>query len=150
AVLDIMKSGQVVASIERGSFDGYRHLSYSFTRDGRMVISGGSGFLTAYNLDGKVAGQFVGHESDIWAMSPSRDGRYVVSGSADQTVRLWNLRTREAIVTLFRGSDGEWVIYTPQGYYAASAGGSKYVTWQVNKGPEHAACAVSGEQLYRR
>ena len=38
----------------------------------------------------------------------------------DQTLRLWNLKTRELLVTLFRGADGEWVMWTPQGYYAAS------------------------------
>jgi Caspase domain len=62
-------------------------------------------------------------------------------------VRLWNLKTRELIVTLFRGSDGEWVMWTPQGYYTGSPGADRIVGWQINKGPESAAEYVGAEQL---
>ena len=37
------------------------HRSYSFTPDGKAIVSGGdSGSLTAYGLDGKKIGDFVG------------------------------------------------------------------------------------------
>ena len=49
-------------------------------------------------------------------------------------MRLWNLKTRELIVTLFHGIDGEWVMWTPQGYYMGSPGADKIVGWQINKG----------------
>jgi len=62
-------------------------------------------------------------------------------------VRLWNLKTRELIVTFFYGSDGEWVMWTPQGYYTGSAKGGEMVGWQVNHGPEHEADYVRGQQL---
>jgi hypothetical protein len=75
------------------------------------------------------------------------DGRYLVSGSADQTVRLWNLQTHELIVTIFRGENGEWVIWTPQGYYMGSPGADKIIGWQINKGPNKAADYVTAEQL---
>jgi WD40 repeat protein len=151
AILDVMRGGKLVTSIERSSTDGYSHHAYTLTPDGGAIISGGgNGVLIAYDKAGKKLGNYVGHESDIWAVAVSPDGRLLVSGSADQTVRLWNVKTFEPIVTLFRGSDGEWVIYTPQGYFQASENGSKLVTWQVNKGPEHAACAISGEGLYKR
>jgi len=114
AILDVKKDGKVVASIERGSTDGYAHRAYTFTPEGQTIISGGSnGFLSAYDLKGQHLGGFVGHEGKVWAVTPSPDGRYFVSGSDDQTVRLWNLKTRELIVTLFNGTDGEWVLWTP-------------------------------------
>jgi WD40 repeat protein len=151
AILDVKQSGTVHASIERGSRDGYRHRAYSFTPDGRTIISGGSnGVLAAYDLNGEKLGEFVGHEGDVIAVAPSPDGRYLISGANDQTVRLWNLKTREPLVTLFEGSDGEWAMWTPQGFYDASPGGAKLIAWQVNQGPDHEACAVSGEQLYKR
>jgi WD40 repeat protein len=116
--------------------------------DGKIVIVGGNlGVLTAYGPDGKKLGDFVGHESTVWAVAASPDSRYLVSGSADQTVRLWNLQTRELIVTIFRGEDGEWVIWTPQGYYTGSPGADKIVGWQINRGPDKAADYVSAEQL---
>ncbi len=148
AILDISKDGRAVASIERGSTDGYDHRSFSFTPDGETVISGGAnGKLTAYDRAGNELGEFVGHEGDVWAVAPSPDGRFLVSGAADHTVRLWNLKTRELLVTLFRGVDGEWVVWTPQGYYTGSPGADKIVGWQINRGAENAADYVTAEQL---
>jgi WD40 repeat protein len=147
AFLDIKQGDKVIASMERDSTNGYRHLAYSFTPDGQTIISGGAGVLTAYDLKGYRLGDFVGHESDIWAVTPSPDGKFLVSGSADQTVRLWNLKTRELIVTLFNGTDGEWVMWTPQGYYTGSPGADKIVGWQINKGSDQVPDYVGADQL---
>lgn len=38
------------------------------------------------------------------------------------------------LATLFVATDGEWVCWTPQGYYAASAGGERYIGWHINRG----------------
>jgi WD40 repeat protein len=148
AFLDIQKDGKTVASIQRDPTSGYGHWSYSFTPDGQTIISGdANGTIQAYDLTGKKIGDFIGHQSVIWALAPSADGRYLISGAGDQTVRLWNLQTRELIVTLFRGVDGEWVTWTPQGYYMGSPGADTIVGWQMNKGPESAADYVGADQL---
>jgi WD40 repeat protein len=148
ALLDMSRDGQTQVSIERGPTDGYQHRSYTFTPDGAAIVSGGgNGNLTAYDLKGKVRRKFIGHEGDVWAVTPSPDGRMLVSGSADQTVRLWNLETGELIVTLFHGSDGEWVMWTPQGYYTGSPGSDKLVGWQINRGLDKTADFVGAEQL---
>lgn len=34
---------------------------------------------------------FAGHEADVLSLAPSPDGRWLLSGSADQTARLWSL-----------------------------------------------------------
>jgi WD40 repeat protein len=135
-------------SIKLDPVTAQRLKSVSFSPAGKTVIAGGDlGVLTAYGLDGQKLGAFVGHESTVWAAAASPDGRYLVSGSADQTVRLWNLQTRELIVTIFRGEDGEWVTWTPQGYYAGSPGADKMVGWQINRGADKAADYVTAEQL---
>ncbi len=122
--------------------------SYSFTPDGETVISGGSnGWLSAYDRAGNKRGDFVGHEGDVWAVAASPDGRYLVSGADDQTARLWNLKTRELLVTLFRGRDGEWVMWTPEGFYTGSPGADKIVGWQINQGPDKEARYVTAGQL---
>jgi WD40 repeat protein len=139
-------------SIHREPADGYRHLSFTFTPDGETVVSGGrNGRLLAYSLNlarrGAKTGEFEGHEDDIWAVAASPDRRFLLSGSSDQTVRLWNLQTRELIVTLFRGRDGEWAMWTPQGYYAGSPGADRMIGWQINKGPDAPADYVTAEQF---
>ncbi|MFZ1109266.1 MAG: caspase family protein [Rhodomicrobium sp.] len=149
AILEVLKDGKPTGvSIERGSTDGYGHWAYSFTPDGKTIVSGGvGGFLTAYGLDGKKIGDFAGHESEVWAVAASPDGRILVSGSADQTVRLWNLKTRELLLTIFRGEDGEWVAWTPEGFYTGSEGAAKLVGWQINQGPDKAAKYITAGQL---
>ncbi len=148
AILNISKDGHAVASIARDGTNGWGHRSYSFTPDGETVISGGvNGFLTAYDRAGNKLGDFVGHEGDVMAVAPSPDGRFLVSGAADQTVRLWNLKTRELLVTLFRGADGEWVMWTPEGFYTGSPGADNIVGWQINRGPEKEARYITAGQL---
>ncbi len=148
AVLEIRDGDKVQASIERGTSDGYGHWAFGFSPDGKTIISGGAnGWISDYTLNGEKLGGFVGHESVVWAITPSPDGRYLVSGSDDQTIRLWNLKTHKLIVTLFRGADGEWVMWTPEGYYAASGPGSDLIGWQINHGPENAAEYVTAAQL---
>jgi WD40 repeat protein len=148
AILDIREGDRVAASIERNVTNGSDHRSYTFTPDGLTVISGGSfGVITAYDRSGKTLGDFIGHEGDVWAVSVSPDGRYLVSGAADQTVRLWNVKTRELLVTLYSGADGEWVMWTPQGYYTSSPAGAALIGWQINHGVAREATYVAAAQL---
>ena len=147
-LLDVVQDGKVVATIKRGEKEGYAHNTYSLTPDGKAVISGGGhGFLTAYDLKGRKLGEFVGHTSDVWAVAVSPDGRWLISGSDDQTLRLWNMQSFENVVSLFHGRDGEWVLWTPQGYYAASPSGDAHVGWHVNEGEGTLARFVSAAQL---
>ena len=153
ATLDIVRDGILQASITRGDSDGYRHRSYGFTPDGRTVISGGMhGWLTAYRRDGRKIGAFFGHQGEILDTAVSRNGEYLVSGSTDQTVRLWDvkipwdLKRREPLVTLFYGTD-EWVMWTPEGFYTGSKKGPERVGWQINHGFDKAADYVTAEQV---
>jgi WD40 repeat protein len=150
SALDISKGGQTIASINRDPKSGFGHLTYSFSPDGANIISGGSsGVISAYGLDGAMLGNYVGHQGDVWSISPSPDGKLLVSGGYDQTVRLWNLKTRELLATLFNGSDDQWVMWVPQGFFTASGPGAELVGWQINNGPEHEADYVTGAQLRR-
>jgi hypothetical protein len=151
AVLDIKEGDRTAASIARGAADGYVHWAFTFTPDGQTAISGGGGgHLVAYDRQGNPLGEFVGHEGDVWAVAVSPDGRLLLSGGSDQTVRLWNVATREPIATLFQATDSDWAIYLPQGYFAASGNAARLITWQVNKGHGRAPCVLSGEGLNKR
>jgi glucose repression regulatory protein TUP1 len=36
---------------------------------------------------------FEGHQRDIYSLDFSRDGRLIISGSGDKTVRIWDMET---------------------------------------------------------
>ena len=148
ATLDIVQDGQIRASITRTNTDGYGHSSYGFSPDGETTFSGAAdGVLTAFRRDGAKVGEFIGHNDEVWSLAVSPDGRYLVSGAADQTVRLWDVKSRELLVSLFYGSDGEWVMWTPEGFFTRSQKGGDRVGWQINHGPDKAADYVTGEQV---
>jgi WD40 repeat protein len=148
AILEIIKDGAIVANIQRDSTTGHTHHAYTLTPDGLRVVSGGGGgYLAAYDLTGKFIGEYVGHEGDVWAVVASADGRLLFSGSDDDTLKIWNLKTRELLATLFYSRDGEWAMWTEAGYYTGSPGAGRIVGWQVNNGHDREADYVTGAQV---
>lgn len=111
---------------------------YTFTNDSKVVV-GSSFSLKLYRSDCTFVREFVGHTGTVWAVSVSRDGRILASASGDQTIKLWNIATGQLLATLFVTTDNEWICWTPKGFYAASAGGEKYIGWHVNQGMDKAA-----------
>jgi WD40 repeat protein len=89
ATLDIKKDGYSVASITKDLTNGYRHNCYGFYND-RVVSGGMHGRLKVYDLTGREVGDLVGHTGEIWSVA--LDGDRLVSGSDDQTIRIWNLK----------------------------------------------------------
>jgi len=123
----------------------------TFPPGGDGVVAGSAFYLLRFSDSGgsfREIADYVGHEADINAVSISREAQRLVSGSMDQTARLWNYETGDLLASLFLASDGEWVCWTPSGYFAASADAGKYIGWHFNRGLDRMADFISGEQLY--
>lgn len=101
---------------------------------GRRALLGTN--LRIYLFDVDAARQlrwFVGHTDTVHALAPSPDFRYLLSGSIDETLRIWHIERGELLLSLFVAGD-EWIAWTPQAYYAASLGGEGLMGWHLNHG----------------
>lgn len=123
--------------------------SFAETPDGRQIDGGPNGKLTVYGPTGETR-NLVGHTGDILAVAVSPDGRRLVSGSADQTLRLWDLATGTNLLSVFVGIDGEWVAWTPEGYYTSSLRGDRYIGWQVRRGTQRIAIFYPAAQFQKQ
>jgi hypothetical protein len=113
------------------------------------IVSGGAnGHLKIYNLKGQEVANLVGHIGVVWSIG--LNGDRLVSGSGDQTIRIWDLsklkRQMQPQLNLFISKDNEWIVWTPSGYYNASVDGAKYVGFHINQGAEKEAYYVTADK----
>jgi WD40 repeat protein len=157
--LHIQRDDVRLGTVERGHTDGYRHSAYTFTPDAQSVLSGGlNGVLGLYTLDGQLRAEFIGHTGEIKAVAVSADGHWALSGANDQTLRLWSLTAlspsggtrRLPTLTLFATTDGEWVAWTPEGFFAASSQGAQLLGYNIDQGLNKITRFVSAEHLRER
>ena len=69
----------------------------------------------------------LGHTDWVYSVTFSPDGRFAMSQSADTTTRLWDINTGREIAQFIGFTDGEWIAFTPEGYYNSSLNGHKYL-----------------------
>ena len=80
----------------------------------------------------------VAVDTEIRALNTSADGRLLVGAMADGTVRWWRASDGRLLLTLLAQADGRWVIWTPSGYFDASAGADHVVGWALPRGQQQA------------
>lgn len=150
AVLEVSNGGKAVRRIENTAENGFIHAAFTLIDDGLGLITGGAdGTLLEYRTaTARVSGEFIGHTGAVDAMAAAEKAGLLVTGSADQTLKLWNLETHELIVSLFFAGP-EWIVWTPQGYYYSSPDGDRLIGWQVNQGRDHEGRTIRSDQLKR-
>ncbi|RLB06662.1 MAG: hypothetical protein DRG27_07145 [Deltaproteobacteria bacterium] len=94
------------------------------------------------------------------AVAVDRSGKWTVTSSDDQTIRLFyvgdlnpnssSIRKVLPALTIFPSKDGrEWVAWTPEGYFTASSPSAfKLIGYHINRGFYKQAKWVSFSQLY--
>ena len=96
----------------------------AFSPDGQILAISEDNNITFWNPDtGKRLHELSGHTEQVTSLAFSPDGKILISGSYDRTIRLWNVRKRKELGTL-KGDDSVYTVaFSPDGQYIAS--GSK-------------------------
>ena len=104
----------------------------------RIAAGGHDWAVTLWQTASESApsGVLEGHESAVLALAADASGRWLASGSADKTVRLWNLDTSEGRRTLRNHSDNVSALaFAPEGgVLAAGSLDGSIKLWSVTTG----------------
>jgi WD40 repeat protein len=108
---------------------------FTFLGEDRAVTGGDFG-LDLYDIrTGKPGLAAYRGSGEVLSVAPSPDNRFFLSGGTAQALRVWNTERDAPLLSLFVGGS-DWIAWTPEGYYAASAGGERLMGWQVDNGSE--------------
>lgn len=133
--LAVKKGKDTVSTLRLRGLDGVR--CYTFLGEDRVVLGAGSGLYLYEAKTGRRLRQFEGVEQ-LRTVAPAPDRRTFVSGGLDQALSVWLPDRAAPLLSLFVAGP-DWIVWTPEGYYGASAGGERLMGWQVNHGPEQLA-----------
>jgi len=121
--------------------------SVAIAPGGDRFVLGTEWWIRAYDKDGKKLWGKPG-PSVTRGVNIPRDSKFVVVAYSDGTIRWLRLSDGEEVLALFvNAKTREWVLWTPQGYYASSVTGDQNIGWQLNKGWEQAGEFVTAAQL---
>lgn len=108
---------------------------YTLLSEHQVAIGGDYGLYLYSLVTGGLVREWRGHTGTVWAVAPSHEGQFLASAAEDQTLRVWSPERDDPVLSLFIAS-GDWIAWTPDGYYAASPGGERLMGWQINNGLE--------------
>ena len=153
--VDVLRSGKKQTTLQFSTdYDRNYNRVRCFTllTGDRAAVGANFGLYLFDTGSGKQLREFVGHTGTVWAVSPSPDGRYLLTASNDMTVRVWDPDEEKPLLSLFFAGE-EWVAWTPEGYYASSPGGESLMGWHLDNGPDamgsFARASQFRESLYK-
>ena len=127
-----------------------RSRSVAIAPDNQHVLLGAEWSLRCFDREGKEVWQQP-VPGIAWGVNISGDGRLAVAAFGDGTVRWFRLSDGEPLLSLFVTKDGgQWVLWTPSGWYDSSAGGDSLIGWQVNNGKNRLADFFPASQFRER
>jgi WD40 repeat protein len=102
--------------------------------DGKHFILGADFSLRAFDAGGGSLWK-IPVPGVAWTVNISGDGRLVVVGYGDGTLRWHDMRDGRELLAFFPMKDqSNWVAWSPEGFYAATPGAHGVLRWHPNHG----------------
>ncbi len=126
-----------------------RSRSLAIAPDKRSFVLGTEWYLRWYKKKGKPIGKPVALPGIAWTINISSDGRWLVAGLGDGTLRWYDYNSREEKLALYiNPEDKTWVLWTPEGFFSAQPGSEQLVGYQLNQEWDSSPEFITGTQLY--
>ncbi len=121
--------------------------SLAINPSGDRFVLGAEWSLYAYDAKGKTLWRHP-VPGVVWAVDISGDGRLVIAVYADGTIRWHRMSDGQELLAFMPLPDRKnWVAWTPEGFYAATAGAHGILRWHVNHGRDAPADSVAVEDI---
>ncbi|MEM9562881.1 MAG: caspase family protein [Actinomycetota bacterium] len=139
--------------------------AWSFVGDRAIVVAERDGHLRLLRetADGEIVGRLLAVGGRV--LDVAVDDRWLVVGGDDQTVRLWSLDHLglddldgdpddpagivPPTLSLFVTTDGEWVLWSPGGYYTASTTGDRHLVFHLDRGETEVPLGFAADRFSR-
>lgn len=121
--------------------------SLAIAADGRHFALGAGWTLYLYDRTGREVWQQPA-PAETFAVNLSADGRYVVAGYGNGTIRWYRFTDGKELLAFFPHADRQrWIAWTPEGYFDASPGAEDLIGYHLNRGRDQAGEFVEARQL---
>ena len=126
-------SRKLILSIDEDSSNGF---GIKYSNDGENLAVGlGNGEIKLFeSINLKLKYTLQGHFKPVLSISFSKDNKFIVSGSSDQMIKLWDLNSKKEVKSLINEHKGTVyaVVFSPRSNIFASAGDDKKIKiWRV-------------------
>ncbi len=113
--------------------------SLAISPNRQHFLLGTEWFLRLFDKDGNQRWQQA-IPAIAWGVNISGNGQVAVAAFGDGTLRWYRMHDGAELLAFYPHPDQKrWVLWTPEGYYDASAGAEDLIGWHVNQGKDLAA-----------
>ena len=122
--------------------------SLAISTDGQRFVLGADWWLRLFDRSGNERWQQPAPDV-TWAVNWSTDGRFVVAGYGDGTIRWHRPSDGVEVLALFPHADRKrWIAWTPEGFYATSGpDAEELMGYHLNRGKDREGEFISARQL---
>jgi WD40 repeat protein len=112
--------------------------SVSLSSTGTDILMGADWHI--YSMDSEARLKWKIRSVVAWAVNIAGNNKIFAAACGDGTIRWYRLSDGSLLLTLFVHNDEKrWIIWTPDGYFAASEGGDELAGWHFNKSSDRGA-----------
>ena len=141
-----LNSGREIRSIKVAEFS----TTLAVTHDGQQIICGGGGDIHIFDLiNGSKLYTLTGHTAKVSALAVTHNGKLLVSGSFDKTIKVWDLVNKREIRTMKGHLDRiNSVTVTPNDQEIITGSSDNTLkVWDLNTGKKIRSLKGSGEHV---